>query len=462
MIFRRDVSNKSLKQSSSERSLQREVADRLRQAIAKKNVSQDASNTNYYQRVEQSPGEQNFMKTPNRNFEVVNHGKKEEPQTSYRPGLGLESEPHTTPTLQTEEELVGTIRSPKHIYLKVATKTIEDPTIQLTQTNNTNPTSVTIPTKRIHTLDSGRVRAEPRYTENNLETAGEEYDEVQVLDYVPEGMKTQESHSESKKRATRQPTFGVVYTNTNTNTITNMSSKQSSYGAANEFFYGTSDNKKEILYENNNRDNFNLTTASQNLIKASQESLINSLRLRQERFSKSGEVDHQTGKSVLSLCLNDDNRFIDQQHAFDGRAWTDVNVYMRNSVWLSVKNNKVAALSSTKEQMELQECTFQPNAWRKEQNLDMLSPKDDIKDLEEISSERNKGKSIDLNRSKKPSVSYKDLHRRRSKPQSQQHTSVPQGSHQCKQSTGALDIGIEPKISVELKEEGDGQKFYLL
>jgi len=114
-------------------------------------------------------------------------------------------------------------------------------------------------------------------------------------------------------------------------------------------------------------------TMSLKEIKPTPESLMNSLRLRQAKFFGVGDdtltirdKSHGIFKSNVNFFRGgpihlDHNDYEEEER----RAWTELNIYERNNMWLTAKNHKIEALSQEKAKKELEGCTFKPLTYSK-------------------------------------------------------------------------------------------------
>jgi len=443
----------TLHPSSSTKSLQKEVSDRLAIALAKRNSSKtNLFDTQNYQTAPTSAAADHHLTAAIKGaLSPHGIGKKGRTQSSQNRGFRLAPELVDTPVPGSGHESTA-MRTPKHIYLKVSPKLGHDVRLQEKPSN-----SILSQSKTEVTSESLRNQFGHLTSVHNAESTIEEYEKEQNHPHQTDHDLTNESiQTEHKKRSVRQPTFGV----SNSHMFTNMSSKKSSFGnSPHKQDLRVLEPRKENIYHDTMKENQPLT--SKMFGGPTHESLLNSWKLRQQVFSNTREhklsIATQGSSSGNTLRIRDENQTPKSNIMMDKENFgsPETNVYLRNAMWLSAKNNKVAVQQVNKERQEMQECTFHPQLDEKTYMMGLISPK-----------QRNcKSRLIDRKDSTKSTgnkTSYRDLrtHHRAKGSEKQNQTATIRSSAKAEALLNMQDDSQEPKISIELRE--DGQKYYLL
>jgi len=441
----------TLHPSSSTKSLQKEVSDRLAIALAKKNSSK--TNLLDTQNYQTAPTSADHHLTAAIKGALSPHGigKKGRTQSNQNRGFRLAPELVDTPIPGSGHESTS-MRTPKHIYLKVSPKLGHDVRLQEKPSN-----SILSQSKTEVTSESLRNQFGHLTSVQNAESTIEEYDKEPNHPHETDHDLTSESiQTEHKKRSVRQPTFGV----SNSHMFTNMSSKKSSFG--------NSPHKQDIRVLEPHKENIYHDTMTENQPLTSRmfgapthESLLNSWKLRQQVFSNAREhklsITTQGSSSGNTLRLRDENQTPKSNFIMDKENLEspETGVYLRNAMWLSAKNNKLAVQQVNKERQEMQECTFHPQLDEKTYMMGLVSPKQ--RDCKSRLAERK-----DSTKSTGNKTSYRDLrtHHRGKGSEKHNQTATIRSSAKAEALLNMQDDSQEPKISVELRE--DGQKYYLL
>ncbi len=205
---------------------------------------------------------------------------------------------------------------------------------------------------------------------------------------------TREYEVNEKKKSMRQPTFGASNSHAfqSLSTIISPSNQMNHINATK--FDGETDSK--IYKERENKDLPPTTNPMKE--KWSTESLLNSVKLRQDKFgnrtNSSQFTETQISSKTQKVKLNEGESIF---------GWTDIDVYLRNAIWLSAKNHKVALQKTYKEENEMKECTFNPKIDDKTTRLSFVSPK-------KLSEKTKDEKNSDF---RKTLLSYRDIHGKR-------------------------------------------------
>jgi len=416
-----------LHHSSSTSSLQKEASDRLAIAMAKKSSSQASSKESH---------------------ELYRFDQNHKFQAGASQSIEKKLETHFKLQLLTADQMATGIKHPKQVYLKVSNPMMNvNPNYQNLNNNNMfNSTSNQIFSTKELTFETLRNQVG--------ESMQRESERAQTPELIQESLPTKDNMNiEAKKRSIRQPTFGV----SNSNTFTHLSSKLSSFGEspdkgfASNFDPRDDDPKLQELKQNLVQHNKDKT-----YLKHSQESYLNSLKLRQQKFAnaKENETLSTPQSTTKKIYFNEEEK---QRFQDENKSWLDIDVYMRNALWLSAKNNKVVIQQTNKEKQVMKECTFHPKLDEKTYRIGLNSPKNKSKAMEiedKITNNKN-----DF-RSKKSLNSYQYLHGNKTKVKDEKQKKELKKLLNLRDFNHADEDVSEPKISVELRE--DGQKYYLL
>jgi len=433
-----------LRHSSSSTSLQREALDRLAIAMAKKSSSQVSSKEShdlYYSTKDALHQIDNSSKVKiiNEVYEYQNDKIQLNNSQNLQKFPDADSNLYLIPI----ENTSASIKHPKQVYLKVSSQMMEGNLYQTINNNIYNSTSIQSLAKRELTFESARNHfGEPERSQTPELT-------LQINESLP----TKESiQNEIKKRSIRQPTFGV----SNSNTFTHLSSKMSSYEVSPEkVFTSTFDLREDIQKNVEEQQDSERLELKKIESKHSQESYLKSLKLRQQKFSNNEE--NYISPQIQQKRNNPLKKIENLKPEEEQREWLEIDVYMRNALWLSAKNNKVAVQQTKKNMQEMKECTFHPKLDEKTYKIGLTSPKGEYKSKtsrieEKINNKKESG-------SKKSLISYQNLHGNKFKGE-QQQIKEHKKSLNLKNLENTNNDAHEPKISVELRE--DGQKYYLL
>lgn len=450
----------TLHPSSSTTSLQKEVSDRLALALAKKK----SSKANLLE-IQPPHNNQSLPATTEHNLygaiagALSPHGNGQKGRTlsNQNKGFRLAPELVDTPIPGSGQESIA-MRTPKHIYLKVSHKFgHEKPsTNSLLSQSKTEVTSESLRNQFGHLTSV-----------HNAESTIEEYEkdpapELHHPNETEHDLTNESIQTENRKRSVRQPTFGV----SNSHMFTNMSSKKSSFGnSPHKPDIRVLEPRKENRYSENMEENHPLSKISKMMGSPTHESLLNSWKLRQQIFSNTREhkLSIATSSSGQTFRLGDENQTPKTSIMMDKENYAspETNVYLRNAMWLSAKNNKLAVQQVNKERQEMQECTFHPQLDEKTYMVGLVSPKRDCKTR--LAAPFQERKDSNRGMGHKNNVSYRDLraHYKGKHPEHQNQTIAIRTSSKAEALLNAdQDDSEEPKISVELRE--DGQKYYLL
>jgi len=416
----------SLHPSSSTKSLQKEVSDRLALALAKKKRSK----VNLLD-TQDVPNLENHFLSP--------HGAGQKGRTlsnqskgGFRPAPELSDTP-----IPGSGHDFSSIRTPKHIYLKVAHKfgNEKPSTNSLFSQSKTEVTSESLRNQFGHITSV-----------QNAESTLEEYEkdptpELHHLSESEHNLTNESIQTENRKRSVRQPTFGV----SNSHMFTNMSSKKSSFGnSPHKPDVRVLEPRKENRNSENLEDYHSISKASKMMGSPTHESLLNSWKLRQQVFSNTREhkLSIATSSSGQTLRLRDENFQTPKTNMMmmdkENSASPETNVYMRNAMWLSAKNNKVAVQQVNKERQEMQECTFHPQLDEKTYMMGLVSPKRDCKTRLAAPSRKDSNRGLG---NKNNVVSYRDLrvHHKGKTPESHNQTATIRTSSKAEALLNAQD-----------------------
>ena len=381
----------SLHPSSSTKSLQKEVSDRLALALAKKKSS--TVNLLETQDVVVPNLENNYL-SPHAN------GQKGRTLSNQNKG-GFRPAPELSDTpLPGSGHDFSSIRTPKHIYLKVAAHKFGN---EKPSTNSLFSQSKTEVTSESLRNQFGHITSV-----HNAESTLEEYEkdptpELHHPNESEHNLTNESIQTENRKRSVRQPTFGV----SNSHMFTNMSSKKSSFGnSPHKPDVRVLEPRKENRNSENLEDYHSISKASRNMGSPTHESLLNSWKLRQQFFSNTREhkLSITTSASGQTLRLRDENFQTPKTNMMDKENYAspETDVYMRNAMWLSAKNNKLAVQQVNKERQEMQECTFHPQLDEKTYMMGIVSPK-------RVAPQSRKDSNRGMGNNKNNVISYRDL-----------------------------------------------------
>jgi len=382
----REENRLELHPSSSTKSLQKEVSDRLAIALAKKNNSRANLLDNY----QSAPTAEHHLSAALQGA-LSPHGitKKGRTQSNQNRGFRLAPELVDTPIPGSGHESIA-MRTPKHIYLKVSQKMGNDNRLQEKPSN-----SILSQSKTEVTSESLRNQFGHLTSVQNAESTLEESEKEPTphhRDSEDHNLTNESIETDHKKRSVRQPTFGV----SNSHMFTNMSSKKSSFG--------NSPHKHDVRVLEPRKENQPL--ADKMMGSPTHESLINSWKLRQQVFSNTREHKLSIATSQGSSSRMRDENQTPKSSIMDKEnlGSPETNVYLRNAMWLNAKNNKLAVQQVNKERQEMQECTFHPQLDEKTYMMGIVSPKRDSKVRLPERKDSTKGIA-----NKNSQVSYRDL-----------------------------------------------------
>jgi len=292
------------------------------------------------------------MKVDSKNTSVMN---KNRPQIK-NPTEALPSPKSNAPSTN-RSQLLEKINSPKHILLQITSRS----------TGSQYSPSNLILSRSLAKNDKSTSRA----------TDGSEFDDIQRLEIIEQNLKqikngnmlnqTKKSQnpktSQNSARVTRTLTFG-----TNQELLKPANHKpNSSQATANT--HGTDLsilNQLQSKPQESNSSPVQIRAKSPSDTRISQESLMQSLRLRQSKFIEVNE-------DSLIIRDRDENQYGQAEgYEIEDRAWEEMPIYERQAIWLSARNNKIEQMQNNKVKMELRECTFQPQLVTKASNLSKI------------------------------------------------------------------------------------------
>ena len=381
---------------------------------------------------------------------VIMVEKKREINNSTKSTHVTKSDFDTGYSLNTEQVSFGTITSPKQVYLKVSNKTIEEKENEIPYNYQSNSSYSSQPRRGL-TMDSLRKETDQKTDRSGTDEMNRELEaETKRLQDINNILQNNYNTVDSKKSA-RHLTFG----NYSTRKLS-ISSPKVGLDAENQ---SQGINRNEIKIHNQNTDREN---TPKNSDRNNYESLLNSWRLRQQKASKSGEYSvgrmtkTKNTQSSQALHLRDLNQ-TPKVNLEENKPWGDLDVYLRNTMWLSAKNSKMANLNQAKEQKELRECTFRPNIGDRTGNLAIVSPRDEYKLASEMLV---KGRLSESGKNKKHTQSYKDLHSQKGKSYDQNQLLEIKSPSSCAVPMLFGRKENKQNMQIEFGEE-NGQKFYL-
>lgn len=401
-----------LTQAETGHSLHKQASDRLMQAMAKKATSQ-TSRISPLSKQEYLKSESSVPLSP------LSHSRMsttEKNSKGYAKDINYDQEIPSHHSIQTEQGSVGSFRTPKHIYLRMPNPLI------------------------IEKEGQGHIRQEQHHHQtdekNNRIYTAEDYDHIHDMHTHDKG----DHIVETRKRSTRQPTFGGSPSRKPTN--------QSKLGDSQAMVTGGFNDKSVEKSADNFYENQSRTPTG----RPTQESLIMSMKMRQQKFGESGSNFnnghvHCHGFSQKQFYKR--NITLEEE-----KPWPEIDVYMRNSMWLSAKNSKMAAMGRMKENKEMKECTFQPHLQENKYHSN-ASTRSEFRMGPKMISERGHIQSK-LGIQRKTTSSYKELHANKLRTFDQQQT-ISVTSAYVDQEFTEHDDGM-PVDSVQQ----EGQKFVSL
>lgn len=423
--------------------MQREAAERLRQARLKKLSSQ---------KPEEGLMTDGSVVSPQVRVQpVIMVEKKREINNtgSTKSTHFTKSDVDTAHSLNTEQVSFGIITSPKQVYLKMSNRMIEEKENDMPYSNYESQSSHS---RRGLTMDSLRRETDQKTDRSGTDEMNRELEaETKRLQDINNNLQNNYNTVDSKKGA-RQLTFG----NYSTRRLS-ISSPKVGLESENKNRENTAA-RHEIKIHNENTDRETPKSSDRN----NYESLLNSWRLRQQKTSKSGEYSvgrmtkTKNTQSSQALHIRDLNQ-TPKVNLGENKPWGDLDVYLRNTMWLSAKNSKMANLNQAKEQKELRECTFRPNVGDRVANVAIISPREEYKFASEMMS---KGRLSESGKNRKHTQSYKDLHSQKGRSYDQNQMLEIKSPSSCAVPLVFGKRENKQNIQIEFGEE-NGQKFYL-
>lgn len=353
------------------------------QAMAKKTTSSRISPL----QGEYLKSESSVPLSPLSNYRQSNPDNKKELSDIYIKNDDYGHEIPTYHSVQTEQGSMGSFRTPKHIYLRMPNPLVIEKEVHIRQEH--------APLNAQHQHHHGHTDQKMSHNRDIYEAQEGDLQKLYRTHTAEDHshLHEQSVHSgEVKKRSTRQPTFG----GSPSRKPTNQSYKLGAYESPQEvpgMVTGHFHDKSVEKNDNCSSENLSRTTSG----RPTQESLLNSLKLRQQKFGETG-------------LLYKRNMVLEEE-----KPWLEIDVYMRNAMWLSAKNSKVAAMGRKKDNLEMKECTFHPILQDKYNNG---STRSEYRMSPKVISERSQMLQVQ----RKPMSTYKELHAYKLKTFDQQQT----------------------------------------